>query len=192
MEVQPKIMRDIHRKSVQETLNRLSTPKEAWKHIQRHGFLPFLSSATCGTTMTRSLAHEIFPLPEEAKILSDSFFALAATICGEVYGLQEPLGIFRWHGQNSSTWVNEVIYSNEFVKIRDNYLNRILQKQGLPPIIDYYASSHARPYYRRYLKKGTRTFLWALGLLKRSRSFTEFWNSCKAFGMAIRQMLQVK
>lgn len=186
---QPQKVRDLWKQPVKETLARLSTPEEAYQYAVQFGFLPFLTSPTSGVAMTRTLAKAVFPLPK-APILSDSFFVLAATLLGDVYALSKNLAAFRQHEGNSTNWVRKVIYTDEFIQLRDDFLNQKLCALGKKAVIDYKSSIHSRSYYRKYLQSPKAVLLYSWRLFRRYPSVKTFYLAGKNLLLALRLFLK--
>lgn len=110
----------------------VSTPMEASRFLRRKAYLPFLTSATSGISLTRPMAEALFPLPEEGiTICADSFIALGSLLNGPVVLLNEELSFFRIHGRNRYMVARKRPNADLFFNQRDQYLNAQLRKNGI-------------------------------------------------------------
>lgn len=114
----------------------ISTPAEAGNFLLNKHYLPFLTSATSGIAITRSLAQRLFPLPETGiTICADSFLSLGALLEGPVILVNQELSRFRMHGKNRYMISRKRPNADLFFNQRDAYLNRLAARQGLPESI---------------------------------------------------------
>lgn len=114
----------------------ISTPSQAGQFLLHKHYLPFLTSATSGIAVTRSMAERLFPLPETGiTICADSFLSLGALLEGPVILVNRELSRFRMHGKNRYMISRKRPNADLFFNQRDAYLNRLAARQGLPESI---------------------------------------------------------
>ena len=139
-------------------------PPELWnyapnlyEHACKYRDIPFHGAPTSGNMFSRALAERVFPMPEQKiRVCADSVVVRAMSLLGDVYGIDEPLGLYRLHGKNhymsdaktSTLPSRENIPAPEFIHSRDEFLNAKLQDDGKQPVISYYESMGAKYYFQ--------------------------------------------
>jgi Glycosyltransferases involved in cell wall biogenesis len=148
LSVKPKKLRTVDGQKKTGIFEKLSDPETAYCYVQKWGFLPFITSPTSGFSLTRSLAGHIFPLPEAMKRHQDTLIVNASMLLGTVYGTNQVLSFYILQGDNISLSASKLSGREEFIQIREKFLNDILQKINKDRIISYYDSRYATDYYR--------------------------------------------
>ena len=146
----PRRVRTLDGKKKTGLFEKLTDPETAYRYMQKWGFFPFISSATTGISLTRSLAGKIFPLPEERAIAQDECLVYASMLLGTIYGTSQILGSYFIHEKDdvnlSQAWSDREI---ERYQIMENFLNDILEKMNKERIASFFESRKAQAYYRR-------------------------------------------
>jgi glycosyltransferase involved in cell wall biosynthesis len=137
-----------------DEINLISTPQQVYQFAAKYRFIPYLGVQTSGITITRSLAKQVFPLPQESiRISADVFLVKAASLNGKVYSTNYPLTQYRIHGNNS--WYGNKI-KKEFEEQKkfffelDKFLNSKLKVLKKKEVFYYMQSMVAKSYYRFY------------------------------------------
>ena len=115
------------------------------RYARKYRFLPYSASPTSGLSISRSLASQIFPIPESVTVSADDFVVRASSLLGSVYGDGRCLAAYRIHGNNNwhgSTTLKPI----EFMRALEEYLNNKLRERKLSPAIDFTRSMYAREY----------------------------------------------
>lgn len=121
------------------------SPKEVHAFIEADGFGIYGGGNFGGSSaMSRAMAEKVFPLPILSKFYGDMMPLYAGPIVGNFYILARQLGAYRFHGTNHS--LTRKLEPLEFWDGMSEYLNRILQAEGIPVTADYKRSRRARPY----------------------------------------------
>jgi hypothetical protein len=98
-----------------------------------------------GLSVSRSLAAQIFPIPESVTVSADDFVVRASSLLGSVHGDDRCLAAYRVHGDNK--WYGLTTRkSPEFMSALEEYLNNKLRERKLSPVIDFKRSMYAREY----------------------------------------------
>jgi glycosyltransferase involved in cell wall biosynthesis len=120
---------------------------------RRHRYLPFAGAPTSALILSRRLADAVFPLRTAAGVThgADDLIVRAASLVGEVRWLGDELTLYRRHGPNA--FGRGRARSYEFHVNQDAFLNECLMAAGREPVIDFFASEYARPFY---LQEGDR------------------------------------
>jgi glycosyltransferase involved in cell wall biosynthesis len=148
LRIKPTRIRTLDGKNKTGLFEKVSNPKNAYRYVQKWGFFPFISSPTSGFSLTRSLAEQIFPLPEGMKRHQDILLVFGSLLFGTVYGTSQVLGSYILQGDNVSLNVTGFGGQDNLIHITENFLNDILQKMNKNRIISYYDSRYAIDYYR--------------------------------------------
>ena len=125
----PRRLRTLDGKKKTGLFEKLTDPETAYRYIQKWGYFPFITSATSGISLTRSLAGNIFPLPEEGAITSDECLVYASLLLGTIYGTSEILGSYFIHEKGlslSQAWSDREFERNQNT---ENFLNDIYRKK---------------------------------------------------------------
>lgn len=126
----------------------VSTSDDVYLHAKKYRYIPYLGSPTSGLSITRSLANQIFPLPDQnIKTCADDFLVKAASLTGNIYFIKDKVTQYRIHGNNN--WFgHKKPVKREFLNEVDCFLNLKLDQLGKPPVFSYFDSVHARNYYQ--------------------------------------------
>jgi glycosyltransferase involved in cell wall biosynthesis len=121
-----------------------ASPLNLYDFAKRFHYIGYYASATSGISLSRPLANLLFPLPENRHWASvDDFVVKGASLVGQLYSFNCPLGIYRVHGGNlwffSRTYLNRS-YSRQFHETLDAYLNRKLIENGRSPVMAFFES----------------------------------------------------
>jgi glycosyltransferase involved in cell wall biosynthesis len=146
----PRRLRTLDGKKKTGLFEKLTDPETAYRYMQKWGFFPFISSATSGISLTRSLAGKIFPLPEERAIPQDECLVYASMLLGTIYGTSQILGSYFIHEKGVNLSRARADSEIERYQIIENFLNDILEKMNKERIASFFESRQARAYYRRY------------------------------------------
>lgn len=124
-----------------------NVPANLYKYACKYRFFPFAASPTSGIAMSRALAQQIFPIPEQGVLTSaDEFIVRPALLIGEVYGVEHVLAKYRLH--NANNWYGKPkVKSKEFISKIEFFLNSKLKENNKKPVISYFDSMDARNYY---------------------------------------------
>ena len=129
-----------------------------YDYARKYKFIPFKSAPTSGLSISRNLAKQIFPLPEDVYFGLDDFIVRPSALIGEIYGVDHVLGTYRIHGSNN--WHGNPYRRDEkFLTTQDKFLNFKLQENNKKPVISFFDSLFSREYY---LHSGTRKDLFVL------------------------------
>jgi len=154
-------------------------------YARKYAFVPFVSSTTSGITIERTLAQQIFPIPE-VRMSAEDFVVRAAALLGEIHGIPQSLAAYRRHGNNA--WMNSrPIKSVEYMETMNTYLNRKLTENHLPPSIDFFRSMYGRPYADGSFS-GMSNLAWAV--VRRCQDVTTFRFFLRTQGMALKYLLR--
>lgn len=131
-----------------------------YQYACKYRYIPFAASATSGNLLTRKLAEQIFPLPEqEFQISADDLIVRTACLIGEVYRIDKILGQYRLHGNNN--WYLDPNHQidpeqREFsdqrkqaLKLESDFLNQKLKENHKKPVISYFDSMLSFKHYER-------------------------------------------
>jgi glycosyltransferase involved in cell wall biosynthesis len=146
----PRRVRTLDGKKKTGLFEKLTDPETAYRYMQKWGFFSFISSATTGISLTRSLAGKIFPLPEERAIPQDECLVYASMLLGTIYGTSQILGSYFIHEKGFNLSRARSDKEIERYRIMENFLNDILEKMNKERIASFFESRNARKYYRRY------------------------------------------
>jgi glycosyltransferase involved in cell wall biosynthesis len=123
----------------------------------KYRYLPYEVSGTSGLSINRSLANILFPLPEKDILYfgGDIFLVYGALLFGSVKGINQALTYYRIHDNNKHRWVfigDEAKYIGVLKdyglrKAVDKYLNYKLAFYNKKPVISFFESFYAIPYY---------------------------------------------
>jgi len=114
-------------------------------YARKYRFVPYSASPTSGLSISRSLAAQIFPIPESITVSADDFVVRASSLLGSVRGDNRCLAAYRVHGDNK--WHGSTTRkSPEFMSALEEYLNNKLRERNLTPVIDFQRSMYAREY----------------------------------------------
>jgi glycosyltransferase involved in cell wall biosynthesis len=146
-------------------------PPNLYDHASKYRFFPYPGAPTSGNAFSRSLLKRIFPIPERGEKYvnraADNYLVRAAGLLGEVYGMQQVLASYRFHGQNiwqGKDWQLEEY--QDFTLARDNFLNQKLQENNREPVVSFFDSMDAKYYYQKLgvydeiLKLGFKVLIW--------------------------------
>ena len=112
-----------------------NSPLNLYDFARRYGFLLYMAGPTSGLSLNRALAERLFPIPEdEVRISADDFIVRGASLVGELYSLDLPLGFYRIHGQNA-WFAGSRQRPPAFNLTLDRYLNERLAKSGRLPVM---------------------------------------------------------
>lgn len=76
--------------------------------VERGSKLPYIPTATSGLCFTRSLMHQILPMPEAANVvISDNYLKFTALGLSQGYFLNKELAIQKIHGNNAYTCMKD-------------------------------------------------------------------------------------
>ena len=119
------------------------SPLSLYDFAKRYHFVTYEAGPTTGISLTRPLADLIFPLPEDGiRVSADDFIVKGASVVGQLYSHNAPLGAYRVHGENA--WFSSTRQkSREFTTTLDAYLNNKLVEAGRPPVMSFYDSMGA-------------------------------------------------
>jgi glycosyltransferase involved in cell wall biosynthesis len=154
-------------------------------YARKYAFVPFVSSPTSGITIERTLARQIFPIPE-VQMSAEDFVVRAAALLGEIHGTPQSLAAYRRHGNNA--WLNSrPLKSVQYMETMDAYLNRKLTENNLPPSIDFFRSMYGRSY-----AEGTFSGMWNLAwaVVRRCQDGATFLFFFKTQCMALKCLLR--
>ena len=171
---------------------KLSDPEAAYRHIQKWGFLPFTASPTSGLSLTRSLAGQIFPLPEERSLSQDRLLICGSMLLGTVYGSSQVLGAYIIHGDNKILIIARNFgVKNYRIQITTNFINDILQKINKDRIASFNDSRYAKSYYKN---SGSTKGLLKLTYKVPARCFCRdtVWFSIKTLWLCLKIVLGIK
>ncbi|MBD2105043.1 glycosyltransferase family 2 protein [Leptolyngbya sp. FACHB-261] len=122
-------------------------PSNLYTYACQYGFLPYAASPTSGITLTRTLAQQIFPLPERGiRTSADDFIVRAASLLGEVHGINRILGEYRIHG-NNNWYGNSGPKPESFSLALNEFLNDKLRENNRKPVVAFFDSIYAKDYY---------------------------------------------
>ena len=121
------------------------SPLNLYDFARRYRFISHQAGPTTSLSINRALANRLFPIPEDASRSSadvgqgssaDLFVVHGASLVGELYSLDVPLGFHRIHGRNAwaTTCLRTPLAFNEAV---DRYLNKILVETGRLPVMSF-------------------------------------------------------
>lgn len=170
---------------------KLSDPEAAYRHIQKWGFLPFMTSPTSGLSMSRSLALRFFPLPEERVLFQDVLLIFGSMLLGTVYGSSQVLGSYIIHGDNISLLASGLGNNKNRIQITVNFINDILQKNKKDRRASFYDSRYAKFHYK---SSGSTKGLLLLAYKVPRRCFCRetIWFSIKTLWLCLRIFLGIK
>jgi glycosyltransferase involved in cell wall biosynthesis len=167
-------LKELNGKSLffEDEINLLSTSEQVYQFANKYRFIPYLGVQTSGITITRSLAKQVFPLPQESiRISADVFLVKAASLNGKIYSTNYPLTKYRIHGNNG--WYGNKIKKEfeeqkKFFLELDKFLNFKLKVMGKREVFSYMKSMVAKSYYRFYFddKCGSQLFNLALDVIR--------------------------
>ncbi|PIG94475.1 glycosyltransferase [Gloeocapsopsis sp. IPPAS B-1203] len=122
-------------------------PANLYNYTCQYRFFPYAASPTSGIAMSRALAEQIFPIPEQGVLTSaDEFIVRPALLIGEVYGVDQVLAKYRLH--NANNWYGKSKVKNkEFIFKIESFLNSKLKEHNKKPVVSYFDSMDARNYY---------------------------------------------
>jgi len=125
-------------------------PANLYQYACQYKFLPYAAAPTSGIALSRELAMRIFPIPEkEVRTSADDFLVRAASLIGEVYGVDCVFSEYRLHGENN--WYGEkTIKTKDFMVILEIFLNTKLKENNKKPVISFFDSMYAINYYMLY------------------------------------------
>ena len=116
-----------------------ASPLNLYDFAKRLHYIGYHASATSGISLSRPLANLLFPLPENRRWASaDEFVVKGASLVGQLYSFNCPLGIYRVHGDN--IWFFSRAKSPEYQGAVDAYLNRKLFENGRSPVMAFFES----------------------------------------------------
>jgi glycosyltransferase involved in cell wall biosynthesis len=116
-----------------------ASPLNLYDFAKRLHYIGYHASATSGISFNRPLANLLFPLPENRHWTSaDDFVVKGASLIGELYAFNCPLGIYRVHGGN--IWFFSRSKSRQYQEDLDAYLNRKLIETGRSPVMAFFES----------------------------------------------------
>ncbi|CAN1211870.1 Glycosyltransferase 2-like domain-containing protein [Tumidithrix helvetica PCC 7403] len=169
-------------------------PPNLYAMACKDAYIPHNAAPTSGLSLSRELAQQIFPLPESVNISADSFIVRAASLLGEVYGVEDLLSQYRVHGKNN-WYAAEVSQrkpeSREFLLAQDRFLNQKLSENQLAPVISFFDSFYARNFY---LKEGSGNDLLKLGfkVLKRHPDLKTLKFFLKTLSLGLQKIMASK
>jgi glycosyltransferase involved in cell wall biosynthesis len=113
------------------------SPLNHYDFARRFRFVHYLAGPTSGLTLNRPLADRLFPIPEDGiRTSADDFIVKGASLIGDLYLLDLPLGSYRVHGHNA--WFSGGgRKSQAFNDALDRYLNKILVESGRQPVMSF-------------------------------------------------------
>lgn len=122
-------------------------PPNLYNYTCQYRFFPYAASPTSGIAMSRKLAEQIFPIPEQGVLTSaDEFIVRPALLIGQVYGVEQVLAKYRLH--NANNWYGKSKVKNkEFISKIEYFLNSKLKEHHKKPVVSYFDSMDARNYY---------------------------------------------
>ncbi|NES18026.1 MAG: glycosyltransferase [Symploca sp. SIO3E6] len=133
-------------------------PRKLWncepnlyEHAKKYHFFPYPGAPTSGDIFSRKLLELILPIPERGvEYQADNLVVRAAALLGEVYGINQVLGKYRFHGHNRwyGTEINLESFRN-FALLRDSFLNKKLKEYGKESVVSLFDSMSAKHYYKR-------------------------------------------
>jgi glycosyltransferase involved in cell wall biosynthesis len=116
-----------------------ASPLNLYDFAKRLHYIGYYASAHSGISFSRPLANLLFPLPESRHWTSaDDFIVKGASLIGELYSFNCPLGIYRVHGGN--LWFFSRSHSRQYQETLDAYLNRKLIETGRSPVMAFFES----------------------------------------------------
>lgn len=170
-------------------LTRICTATEVYEHATKYRYVPYLGSPTSGLAMTRSLAKQIFPLPDEGIITSaDDFLVKAASLLGDVYSTDLILSQYRIHGSNN--WYGQKQskpHPEHFLYTLDNFLNSKLESINKKPALSYFNSLRVKQDYKHQYEK----FEYKRQLLKLTMKVMAWRIDSRTIKFFIKNMLEV-
>jgi len=155
------------------------------EYARKYAFVPFVSSPTSGITVGRTLARQIFPIPE-VRMSAEDFVVRAAALLGEIHGLPLSLAAYRRHGTNA--WLNSRPPKPiEYMETMEAYLNQKLKENNIHQSIDFFGSIYGRPY-----AEGSFRRMWNLAwsVLRRCQDRTTVTFFLKAQCIALKCLLR--
>ena len=174
-----------HRESVTFPEKVFTCEPNLLDYAQKYAFVPFVSSPTSGITIDRTLARQIFPIPE-VRMSAEDFVVRAAALLGEIHGIPQSLAAYRRHGNNA--WLNSRPPKTlQYMEAMDSYLNRKLTENNLQPRIDFFHSMYGRPYAERSFSRMSNL---AWSVLRRCQDRTTFLFFLKTECMALKFLLR--
>jgi glycosyltransferase involved in cell wall biosynthesis len=116
-----------------------ASPLNLYDFAKRLHYIGYHASATSGICLSRPLANLLFPLPENRHWSSaDEFVVKGASLVGQLYSFNCPLGIYGVHGDN--IWFFSRAKSGEYQEAVDAYLNRKLIENGRSSVMAFFES----------------------------------------------------
>ena len=189
-------LRTVDGKRKNGPFEKLSDPEAAYRHIQKWGFLPFMNSPTSGLSLTRSLANQIFPLPEERLGGQDRLLIYGSMLLGTVYGSSQVLGSYITHRDSDCFIKGGSGSENDRKRITINFVNDILQKINKDRIASLDDSRYAKSYYNKsyYKNSGSIKGLLKLAYKVPARCFCweTTWFSIQALWLCLKIVLGIK
>ena len=118
-----------------------------YEFARRHRYLPFAGAPMSGLALTRRLVDDLFPLRTTTGVLhgADDLIVRGASLIGSVRWIEEELTLYRHHGPNA--FGRGRGRSHAFHVNQDAFLNERLALAGREPLIDFFSSEYARPFY---------------------------------------------
>jgi glycosyltransferase involved in cell wall biosynthesis len=149
------------------------SPLNLYDFARRFHFVGYHASPTTGISLNRSLVDLLFPLPEEGvRVSADDFIVKGASLVGQLYSLNRPLGVYRAHGENAWFYSSRR-KSREFMEILDTYLNKKLLQTSRAPVVSF---RHSMDYWSVLaLERKWLELIWSivsLSILQRSPDMT--------------------
>jgi glycosyltransferase involved in cell wall biosynthesis len=124
--------------------NKSRRPLNLYDYAKRYGFTYSPSGPTSGISFNRALAERIFPLPESGlRVGADDFVRRAASLIADCHAMDTVLASYRVHGNNR--WygtADEQTGPIEHVEQLEAYLNELLVRNGLDPVIRFRKSMY--------------------------------------------------
>ena len=112
-----------------------SSPCNCYDFARKYHFVENIAGPTTGISLNRRLANLLFPLPERtARTCADDIVVKASSLLGEVYSLNKALACYRLHGNNAWFYSDRRL-SKEYYQELDLYLNDLLRKNNLSPVM---------------------------------------------------------
>lgn len=129
-------------------------PPNLYEHARRYQYFPYPAAPTSGNVFSRALIERILPIPERGENFvnraADNVLVRTAALLGEVYGIEQVLAGYRYHGSNiwhGTNWPLDEY--REFTILRDNFLNKKLQENHKEPIVSFFDSMDSKYYYQQ-------------------------------------------
>jgi glycosyltransferase involved in cell wall biosynthesis len=130
----------------------LNYAPNSYEHACKYRDIPFHGAPTSGNIFTRKLAELVFPIPEQVfRICADNVIVRAMGLLGEVYGMNQALGQYRFHGNNNyraKTHNDDLAYRVQR-ESRDAFLNAKLVENAKKPVLSHFESMNSKYYYQR-------------------------------------------